>query len=307
MKAQLITLLAVCLLPTVVSNGSAAGKIMVFQFCCSRCHYTTWAALVPEHCSGARQSPVNIITADVQADPSLTAFTFTGFGDSSSVLQIVNARGKTVKVLLDDRKMSVSGGGLPGLYRTQQFHLHWGNGSSKPGSEHTVNGKQYPMELHIVNVRSIYPNARTALKHSMGLAVLAFFIEATNDRGKPASWNNLTSYLSRIPDKGDVLDIMHELTMDSLLQGTVVWTVFKEPIKISQDLISLFSTTTYVNTKDDPLNTNNFRGVQPLNAAIIYQYLSITTNTTLLQSVPCWSLYALVGLNPASLLQLKEY
>ncbi|XP_022524973.2 carbonic anhydrase 4-like [Astyanax mexicanus] len=285
MKAQLITLLAVCLLPTVVSNGSAAG----WCYHLPTCNYTTWAALVPEHCSGARQSPVNIITADVQADPSLTAFTFTGFGDSSSVLQIVNARGKTVKVLLDDRKMSVSGGGLPGLYRTQQFHLHWGNGSSKPGSEHTVNGKQYPMELHIVNVRSIYPNARTALKHSMGLAVLAFFIEATNDRGKPASWNNLTSYLSRIPDKGDVLDIMHELTMDSLLQGvdrtkyyrylgslttppcneTVVWTVFKEPIKISQDLISLFSTTTYVNTKDDPLNTNNFRGVQPLNGRVI--------------------------------------
>uniref|UniRef100_A0A3B1JB91 Carbonic anhydrase n=1 Tax=Astyanax mexicanus TaxID=7994 RepID=A0A3B1JB91_ASTMX len=249
MKAQLITLLAVCLLPTVVSNGSAAD-------------YTTWAALVPEHCSGARQSPVNIITADVQADPSLTAFTFTGFGD-------IKCFSTAVKVLLDDRKMSVSGGGLPGLYRTQQFHLHWGNGSSKPGSEHTVNGKQYPMELHIVNVRSIYPNARTALKHSMGLAVLAFFIEATNDRGKPASWNNLTSYLSRIPDKGDVLDIMHELTMDSLLQGTVVWTVFKEPIKISQDLISLFSTTTYVNTKDDPLNTNNFRGVQPLNGRVI--------------------------------------
>ena len=43
---------------------------------------------------------------------------------------------------------SVSGGGLPNsTYQSLQFHLHWGNGSAVPGSEHTVNGKRYPMEV----------------------------------------------------------------------------------------------------------------------------------------------------------------
>ncbi|XP_072523077.1 carbonic anhydrase 4-like [Salminus brasiliensis] len=283
MKAQLITLLAACLFP--LRGGSTAD----WCYHLPTCNYTTWGTLVAEHCNGSHQSPVNIVTADVKGYAGLTAFTFTGFDDSSSVLQIKNANGKTVKVVLDDSKMSVSGGGLPGLYRTQQFHLHWGNGSSAPGSEHTVNGRRYPMELHIVNVRSIYPNARTALRHSMGLAVLAFFIEATNDRENPESWKNLTSYLSSIPNKGDVLDIMNQLTMDSLLQGvdrtqyyrylgslttppcseTVVWTVFKDPIHVSQDLIGLFSTTTYIETADDQMITSNFRGVQALNGRVI--------------------------------------
>uniref|UniRef100_A0A8B9KF24 Carbonic anhydrase n=1 Tax=Astyanax mexicanus TaxID=7994 RepID=A0A8B9KF24_ASTMX len=246
MKAQFFTLLAVCLLPTVMSEGSSAD-------------YTTWSHTVVEHCNGTQQSPVNIVTTDVKEDASLTAFNFTGFDDNSTVLQIQNADGKSVKVGLDDSKMSVSGGGLPGVYKTQQMHLHWGNGSSAPGSEHTVNGKQYPMELHIVNMKSTHPNISVALGDSTGLAVLGFFIEATNDTGYPESWKNLTSYLSSIPNKGDTVDIMYQFTMDSLLQGVdrtkyyrylgslttpscneaVVWTVFKEPIKVSQDLVSL--------------------------------------------------------------------
>lgn len=44
----------------------------------------------------------------------------------------------------------ISGGGLPEEYDSFQFHLHWGNGSSVPGSEHTVDGKRYPMAVNIV-------------------------------------------------------------------------------------------------------------------------------------------------------------
>jgi len=55
----------------------------------------------------------------------------------------------TVVVNLDDDKMTVQGGDLPGVYNTKQFHLHWGNGSSSPGSEHTVDGKQYLMEVRM--------------------------------------------------------------------------------------------------------------------------------------------------------------
>ena len=42
--------------------------------------------------------------------------------------------------------MSVSGGGLPGVYNTVQLHFHWGSTSSN-GSEHTMNGRRYPMEV----------------------------------------------------------------------------------------------------------------------------------------------------------------
>ena len=43
---------------------------------------------------------------------------------------------------------SVSGGGLPTTYYATQFHFHWGSDDSK-GSEHTVDGKPYPMEVAV--------------------------------------------------------------------------------------------------------------------------------------------------------------
>lgn len=53
----------------------------------------------------------------------------------------------SVKIVTDDQKMSVSGGGLVTQYNTTQFHFHWGNSSSVKGSEHTVDGTQYALEV----------------------------------------------------------------------------------------------------------------------------------------------------------------
>ncbi|GLD47110.1 carbonic anhydrase 4-like protein [Lates japonicus] len=42
---------------------------------------------------------------------------------------------------------TISGGGLPSTYKAVQFHLHWGKNGG-PGSEHTIDGEQYPMEIY---------------------------------------------------------------------------------------------------------------------------------------------------------------
>lgn len=42
--------------------------------------------------------------------------------------------------------LRIQGGGLPATYKAIQLHLHWGMNDS-PGSEHTVDGEQYPMEV----------------------------------------------------------------------------------------------------------------------------------------------------------------
>ncbi|KAG9349982.1 hypothetical protein JZ751_026335 [Albula glossodonta] len=109
-------------------------------------HDTIWISRPYGVCNGTRQSPINIETAKVQGDANLTAFSFTGFDNNSTMKKITNT-GKTVKVDFADGLMSVSGGGLPNTFNSFQFHLHWGNGSSSPGSEHTVDNKRYPMEL----------------------------------------------------------------------------------------------------------------------------------------------------------------
>lgn len=52
-----------------------------------------------------------------------------------------------VKCILETGVSEVSGGGLNGTYSTIQFHLHWGDTEHHPGSEHTVDGHRYPMEV----------------------------------------------------------------------------------------------------------------------------------------------------------------
>ncbi|MCI4384032.1 hypothetical protein PGIGA_G00033660 [Pangasianodon gigas] len=282
MNVQLVSFLVACLLSTAYSEGSV-------EYCYNlpACNASTWPTLAPHHCNGTRQSPINIVTADVKADKNLTAFSFKGFNDNSTIISIQNI-GKSVKIHLDETKMSVSGGGLQSQYNSSQFHIHWGNGSSINGSEHTVDGRQYAMELHIVNIRAdVTPDA--AVNDSTAYAVLGFFIEATNGSGTPESWKKLTSFLSEIPNKGDSLDIMHELTVDSLLEGVdrtkyyrylgslttpscdeiVVWTVFKDPIKVSKDLIDLFSNKMHINATAGPFIINNYRPAQALNGRVV--------------------------------------
>uniref|UniRef100_A0A671KMP4 Carbonic anhydrase n=1 Tax=Sinocyclocheilus anshuiensis TaxID=1608454 RepID=A0A671KMP4_9TELE len=243
--------------------------------------------IAPQFCNGSKQSPINIVTASVQGNPNLTSFNFTGFDDNSTFRDIKNT-GESVLVSLDDKKMTVQGGDLPGLYNTIQFHLHWGNGSSSPGSEHSVDGKQYPMELHIVNVHSKYNGN-----------VMTFLI--SRKKPKPKSWISLTSFLSSIPNSGDEkVYIMNQTTLNSLIEGVdrtkyyryqgsltvpscneaVIWTVFKEPIKVSHDLINRFSTTVFFKDESPSvLNTNNFRGVQPSNGRVVTSQVVQTAAT----------------------------
>ncbi|CAM4706802.1 unnamed protein product [Leuciscus chuanchicus] len=307
MTVLLVTFLAALLCPSVHSGVSSVD-------------FNTWSQIAPQSCNGSSQSPVNIVTTNVQGNPNLTSFNFTGFDDNSTFLSITNS-GDSVVVNLDDEKMTVQGGDLPGLYNTKQFHLHWGNGSSSPGSEHTVDGKQYLMELHIVNVHSKYNGsvaAALAANDSTGLAVLGFFIEGTNEQNKTKSWDILTSFLTQISFSGNsTTDIMDQITMDGLLEGVnrtkyyryqgslttpncneaVIWTVFKDTIKVSQDFINRFSTSTFFKAIPSVLTTNNFRGVQPLNGRVVTSQevkpSSATTSTisiitVLLLSSLCW-------------------
>ena len=57
-----------------------------------------------------------------------------------------------------------------------QLHWHWGSVDSQ-GSEHTINGKKYPMEVHLVHWNKKYSTVTEALKYSDGLAVLGFMYE----------------------------------------------------------------------------------------------------------------------------------
>ncbi|KAF4111735.1 hypothetical protein G5714_008766 [Onychostoma macrolepis] len=307
MMNAFIACLAACLLHEVCSASTPVS------WCYHRpsCSDAVWSIIAEKDCDGTQQSPIDIVTADVQANTNLTAFTFTGYNDRATLTEIENT-GRTIKVTFGDQKMYVEGGDLPGLFNSTQFHLHWGNGSATPGSEHAVNGKRYPMELHIMNEAG---NGSDPV-----LSVLGIFIEASNDTGKPESWKTLTSYLAQIASAGDKTHVSDKLTMDDLLPGVdrtkyyrylgslttpscdegVIWTIFKDSVKVSQDLIDLFSTTVYINqTTNSPLMTNTFRAVQPIYGRIVTSQVAGPKTTGLIKPTSGTKTTGFVG-NPTT-------
>ncbi|KAG8146261.1 hypothetical protein E2320_012629 [Naja naja] len=87
---------------------------------------------------------------------------------------------KCVKMTLDGasaaEQINITRGGLRDTYRALQFHFHWGD-LKRNGSEHYIDGIQYPMELHIVHMNIKYKTVNEAKQHPNGLAVLSFLFK----------------------------------------------------------------------------------------------------------------------------------
>ena len=86
-----------------------------------------------------------------------------------------------LKPLNPSKQIQVSGSNLPNTFSLVNVHFHWG---SKKGSEHTVDGKSYALEMHIVN-----KNVEEKL------AVLGFFVEESQvvKQNLKTFWNNAMS------------------------------------------------------------------------------------------------------------------
>ncbi|KAM6897006.1 carbonic anhydrase 4-like [Xenentodon cancila] len=231
------------------------------DWCYKDCDHTPshWKDMPGNVCGGTKQSPVNILTGKVKTDPDLQNFTLNMFTSEQAVKSIM-FNGHTVKCFLEEGDIEVSGGGLSGRYSALQFHFHWGQTdyTTHPGSEHTVDGHRYPMEMDIVTVKKGL-TVSEATKHPDGLAVLGFFINATEefeDTKMSEQWKWLTDYLTVITEKPEEVLVNHSISLEKLIghvdltkfyrymgslttpncTESVVWTVFHEPIQVKKDL-----------------------------------------------------------------------
>ena len=68
---------------------------------------------------------------------------------------------------------TLSGGPLIDTYEIFQLHFHWGKDDTR-GSEHTLDGKEFPLELHIVHTRK---GVDDVMNTKWGLSVTGFFFE----------------------------------------------------------------------------------------------------------------------------------
>ncbi|XP_059094225.1 carbonic anhydrase 2-like [Tigriopus californicus] len=140
-----------------------------------------WCDSFPTCCpSSVRQSPIDIIESNAvpQSYPTFEV-TFETDGPPSAVEGILSNNGHTVQWSVDTSKNNIELAKGPlgsDTYQLAQFHFHWGR-TQRTGSEHALNGKFFPAEVHFVHYNKKYNSLAEAAGKSDGLAVVGIFIE----------------------------------------------------------------------------------------------------------------------------------
>ncbi|XP_038129622.1 carbonic anhydrase 4a [Cyprinodon tularosa] len=235
-----------------------------------------------QDCGGQFQSPINIVTRKTVKDETLIPLQFKNY--QQTFRSSIKNNGHSVQVGIS-HTATISGGGLPDTYKAVQFHLHWGK-DGRLGSEHTIDGEQYPMELHIVHMKSRYADLTTALRDQNGVAVLGFFYEESKSTNR--KYDSIINALQSIKaangntslppiSLAQLIPPEHNMTSFYRYKGSlttpgcteaVVWTVFENPIPLSKEQLRAFSK---VQFHDGKPMVDNFRPVQPLNGRQVFR------------------------------------
>uniref|UniRef100_A0A667ZA73 Carbonic anhydrase n=1 Tax=Myripristis murdjan TaxID=586833 RepID=A0A667ZA73_9TELE len=238
-------------------------------------------------CGGLRQSPINIVTSKVHVNTALPPLNFIGHTNRINIT--VENLGHSAHFALP-QSIRLTGGALPGHYRAFQFHFHWGvNG--EPGSEHTIDGERFPMELHIVHIKEPYGSLAEAEHRDIaGIALLAFLFEETTEDNPHI--DTVIDALGRVQNNGsrtvitdfrlsDIIPSAKELHSYYRYVGSmttpgceqaVAWTLFHKTLPISnRQLVAIAQQCRF--WTGQPM-TDIFRPTQPLDGRVVYRSMA---------------------------------
>ncbi|XP_058854552.1 carbonic anhydrase 12-like isoform X2 [Acipenser ruthenus] len=263
------------------------------------------------YCGGVSQSPIDIRNELLQYDPALQPVEVRGYNNCTEPLTLIN-NGHSVKMSLPST-MYISS--LPHRYSAAQLHLHWGSTDHLGGSEHTINGKQYPAEMHIVHFNSDkYSNLSTAVDKADGLAVMGVFIDV--GAFNPV-FDHILSHLGSVRYRDQVVQIpafnIFNLLPERLDEfyrydgslttppcyPSVLWTVFRNPVRISQEQLLSLQTVLYSTYVNEPISlkmNQNYRHPQETNERHVV--VSFRDELTILH----WNLGVILAITLAAVL-----
>ncbi len=219
----------------------------------------SWGSLSPEfiNCAeGKRQSPI-----DISERNSINAYwskqNNLNFFYRNSPLKVVN---NSHTIEFSPKQGNYLSLGYD-FWNLAQFHVH-------AASEHTINGKQSPLEIHFVH---------TNVNNDKELLVVGLLVEEgayNKDFGR--FWNNFPTkdfatseikqpvdLLSLLPDDKSTFRYSGSLTTPPCSEG-VLWNVLTEKIEMSKEQIAVFTS----------LFANNYRPVQKLNGRNIFEIIN---------------------------------
>ncbi|MCM2679417.1 carbonic anhydrase [Echinimonas agarilytica] len=198
-------------------------------------------------CEGQNQSPIDL-SGFVESTLSAIDFSYQAQGheiiNNGHTVQVNFETGSQIK--LDQHQFNLV-----------QYHFH-------SPSENHINGKSYPLEVHMVHADA-----------DGALAVVAvMFDEGAENEGLAKAWASLpkhagdkhslstpVSAFDLLPKSQDYYRFNGSLTTPPCSEG-VRWLVMKQPLTASKAQISSFQST---------LHEPNNRPIQPLNARVVMQ------------------------------------
>ena len=259
-----------------------------------------WGDLPGSASRGSSQSPIDILTKDIQSSGTLPQLKFTEW--TVPVSGTLQNKGHTIQFTqhaIDSHPRMFHN--HKGAYVLRQFHFHWGECEAR-GSEHHIDGKQYEAELHIVHTKE----GSTSKTSSDACSVIAVFCQVDNatadvkepdcnqdsppgkkqkleDQNPEQKLDDIVWKLLDIPEqmgKGESIDVTQIRYSDLLPKNldyyyyegslttppcseVVQWFVLKEAIKIPASFLSKLR---QIQTGEEgKVCSSNFRDVQPLN------------------------------------------
>jgi len=288
---------------------------------------SNWINSYPE-CGSSRQSPIDIIINDETSNceaPILLKWTSAEIehfvirnnghslqaipfeishqgGTDLSGLEVLHHTNDT-DIRLRNSFYNTYKSPIHSAYCFDSLHFHWGS-TDESGSEHTINGKHYPLEVHLVHYAcdyylagdaiSAYSNNETAVyddENVLAVIGVLFEIGAANpaldsilneiiidgiSQYDTATANNKLelfytefNLIDLLPDNREIVAYLGSLTTPPCYE-TVRWHVMKNIMTVSQEQMEQFRLLLESTDLNDSM-APNFRPVQDIGDRVIYQ------------------------------------
>lgn len=200
---------------------------------------------------GRLQSPIDIQPSRIVFDPSIRPVRV----DKYPVMSEIVNTGQMLRVRIGNSakrpSVNITSGPFYGYkYRIQRVDIHTGK-DDKNGSEHTIDGKRFPIEIQLVayNV-DLYANFSSASRSPHGLAIVSVLVDFGSETNEELL--KLTIASASIPYRDDRIQLADFepwrllpftrdiITYDGSMTSpacheTVTWVIVNQPIHITKD------------------------------------------------------------------------
>lgn len=241
---------------------------------------------VASACRHADQSPIDIVTKEVESDSSLGELDITCDNDKGLFNGILLNNGYEPVLTADNERGTCNLTGIALDNKNFELHdlnVHFGCDIDR-GSEHTVDGKPFPAELQLMFYNTEYGSYENAAPKQDGLASISVLLKV--GKSKNEALDSIVDQMDDVAVEGSSIPVYtpaDNLTLADLVPDlaeehapfytykgsqttppcyeTVQWIVMKNQVTVTEDQLLAFTKLTSAKGSE----CDNFRPTTPLN------------------------------------------